>query len=35
MDSKKWLFVFAAGSGIGGFAGFLYWLGIKPSLLYS
>ncbi len=35
MDSKKWLFVFAACSGIGGLAGFLYWLGIKPSDLWG
>jgi hypothetical protein len=35
MDSKKWLFVFAACSGIGGLASFLYWLGIKPKDLWG
>jgi hypothetical protein len=34
MDSKKWLFVFAALSGVGGLAGFLVWLDIKPKDLW-
>jgi hypothetical protein len=31
MNTRRWLFVFAACSGIGGLASFLYWLGIKPK----
>jgi hypothetical protein len=34
VDSKKWPFVFAAFSGIGGLTSFLLWLGIKPQDLW-
>jgi hypothetical protein len=35
MGNKKWLFIFAGFSGIGGLASCLSWLGIKPQNLWG
>lgn len=35
MDKKRWLFIFAALSGLGGLACILQWLGIKPQDLWG